>query len=159
MRLYEINQALSELLNRVNPDTGEIEFSSEEYEALQLQREQKLEGMAIVIKGLVAEEGAIREEIATLTTRCQRIEKHRESLRRYLQEQLGGEKMETPRVAISYRSSEVAEIGDTFWAHPDPQYLREAKPQPDKAKIKTALKQGIQIEGATLVKKSNMIIK
>ena len=68
-----------------------------------------------------------------------------------------GEKFETARVRLSWRSSESVE-GSGIDALPD-EYLRFKDPEPDKTKIKAALKAGVELKGCTLVAKQNLQIK
>ena len=63
--LYEIDQ---ELLDCVDMETGEI-LDTEKLDALQMERERKLEGVALWIKDLNYEAAAVKEEADKLTTR------------------------------------------------------------------------------------------
>ena len=65
MKLYEINAALEAL---VDPETGEL-MDYDAFEALQMARDDKIEGMALWYKDMVAEAKAIKEEADTLTAR------------------------------------------------------------------------------------------
>ena len=64
MKLYEIDRSIQEILDNMSVDaeTGEVTLDEEGLAALQLAREQKLEGVALCIKNLSAEAEAIRNE-------------------------------------------------------------------------------------------------
>jgi len=158
MKLYEINAALAELLNQVDPETGELMVDGAALDALMIQRGEKLEGMALTVKNLDAEASAIKAEESALSERRKKIEKHRDSLKGYLQTQLAGEKLETARVAVLYRKSKSVDILPSFWDSPNPAFLRQTV-EPDKKKIMDALKAGATIPGTAIVEKQSMTIK
>ena len=162
MKLYEINAALQELLDQVDPETGELTCDLEQLEALTLEREDKLEGLALYAKNAKAEAAAIREEEKALAERRKALETRADRAMAFLDAELGGENFHTPRVAVSHRRTESVEIGAEFldWARTfGDQYLRFTDPEPDKKAIKTALKAGEIIPGAEIVSKYSMSIK
>ena len=63
--LYEINQ---DILDCVDLETGEI-LDTEKLDALQIEREAKLEGVALWVKDLKAEAAAVKEEADKLNAR------------------------------------------------------------------------------------------
>ena len=74
MTLYDINAQLEALLEQVDPETGELLCDMDQLEALSLERDRKLEGLALYIKNRDAEAKAIREEEkAQLMDYCRRI--------------------------------------------------------------------------------------
>lgn len=152
MTLYEINE---QILACVDPETGEAD--TEQLEMLMMERSEKLENIACWIKGIKAECDSIKAEEKALAERRQAKERKAESLRRYLDEALVGQKFETPRCVVSFRKSQKVEIID-FDKIPD-DYLRYKAPEPDKAAIKAAIKDGISIEGAELVDSVTMTVK
>lgn len=165
MTLYEIDHAISEAFERaIDPETGELidEEAWARLEDLQMDREQKLENVALWIKDLNAEAAAIKAEEDALKRRRQSTEKKADSLKGYLASALGGsEKFKTARVAISWRKSETAELLDGV----DPvslplEYQRvKVSVEADKAKLKEALKAGKTVEGVELVERQNIQIK
>ena len=159
MLLYEIDQALAALLDQVDEETGELTCSMEDIEALMLERETALEGIALSIKNKRAEANAIADEIKKLTERKQALVKHADRLEGFLAQALAGEKFSTARVAVNYRSSTAVELAPDFVSKADLWWLRVPPPEPDKVKIKEALKNGQTVPGAELVTKKNMIIK
>lgn len=157
--LYDINADLADLLEQVDKETGELTCSMEDLEALQMEREAALEGIALSIKNKRAEANAIAEEIKRLTERKQALVRHADRLEGFLAEALAGEKISTPRVAVSYRKSEAVELAPDFMSTADLWWLRVPSPEPDKEKIKNALKNGQPVPGAELVTRNNLVIK
>ena len=150
--LYEID---AQIMECVDFETGEI-IDETKLQALQLEFDEKVEGIALWIKNLLAEAKMIKEEKDNLAARQKSCENKAESLKKYLSSALGGEKFKTAKVSISYRKSESVEVEDVSLLGDD--YLK-FKPEPDKTKIKDALKNGIALEGVTLVEKNNIQIK
>ena len=165
MKLYEIDRALEEALEQVDEETGEVLFDPEALEALLMERERKLEGMALAWKNLTAEAAAIRVEEKALVERRQKLERGAERLKDYLQGCLAGEALKTARVAVSYRRIKAVEVTDETklinWARIKDRYdlLRLKTPEIDKAAVKSSIQGGEAIPGAELVERVNMTIK
>ena len=159
MSLYHIDRAILEL---VDMDTGEI-MDYEAFEELQMEREAKLENVACWIKNLVAEGAALRVEEVSLAERRKTIERKIERLKKYLSEALDGEKFETAKCAVSFRKTTSVSIGDLFypWAEANaPELLRiTQKVEPDKAAIKEALKNGMEMVDAELTEGVSLSVK
>lgn len=167
MKLYEIDQAImacleSETGEAIDLETGEIL----QLEALQMERAAKLEGVACYIKNLLAEADALRTEKDALAKREKAARNKAERLKTWLAETLGGEKLKTSRVAISYRKSEALEITDedqlVMWAlgygHND--LLTFTAPCACTSAVKSYLKNtGDEVPGAALVTRQNIQIR
>lgn len=152
MKLYQINEAI---LACINPETGEADV--EKLDELMLMREEKLENLALWVKDLKAEADAIKAEEKALAERRQAKERKAESIKAYLEKELAGQKFETSRAVCSFRKSQKVEITNLDKIPDD--YLRYKAPEPDKAAIKAAIKDGLSIEGAELVDSVTMTIK
>lgn len=162
MRLYEVNAALEELLNQQDPETGELTCDLDQLDALMMERDEKLEGLALYVKNADAEAKAIREEEKALAERRRALENKANRAKEFLDLNLSGEKFQTARVAVSYRKSKAVEINETAfwpWAVDHTEYVRRKDPEPDKAAISAALKNGQEIPGAELVETLSMSIK
>ena len=151
--LYEID---AQIMECVDFETGEI-IDVERLEALQMEFDSKVEGIALWIKSLVAEAKMVKEEKDNLAARQKACENKAESLKKYLASALGGEKFKTSKVSISYRKSKSVEVEDISLLDDD--YLKFKEPEADKTKIKKALEEGISLEGVSLVEKNNIQIK
>ena len=156
MNLYDIEY---EITNCVDSETGEI-IDEKRLDALQMERREKIENILLWIKNLKSEAGAIREEEKKLADRRQSDEKKAESLTQYVQNVLNGEKFNTSRVVVSYRKSEAVIVDDLqLMQETCDEYLKYKDPEPDKAKIKAALKDGITVPGCHLEERQNITIK
>lgn len=151
--LYEINE---QILNCVDTETGEI-IDPEKLSQLQMDFDDKVEGIALWIKDLLSDAAAIKAEKDKLNERQKVCENKAKNLKEYLSGFLAGQKFKTPRVAISYRKSESVNVSD-IWKIPD-DYLKYKDPEPDKTKIKSALKAGVSIPGVELIENRNIQIK
>ena len=160
MTLYEIQDNIRKAIEQgFDEETGEI-FDTDALEALEIQRDEKIENIALFIKDLKAEVEAIKNEKLALAKRQQTAENHAESLKRYLTKCLDGEKFKSPRVAISYRKSQTVEFIDGFDVNLLPEeYQRRVEPEADKTALKDALKEGKEIYGVYLEDHTNTIIK
>lgn len=156
MRLYEIIQEIENFDFIIDEETGEI-LNAMQLDELELAKEEKVENICCWIKNLRAESKAIKDEIANLQKRQKATQNKAESLERYIQQALDGEKFKTARVSVSYRRSESIECEDILAVDDD--YLRYKEPELDKAKIKAALKEGIDVKGCSLIQKQNMQIR
>ena len=105
MKLYEIDQEIQKILDNmsVDEDTGEVILDTEALNALQEARQDKLENAALYVKDLEAMASAIRDEEKKLTERRKAIENKAGRIRDWIADNLNGEKISTPRVALSVR--------------------------------------------------------
>lgn len=167
MKLYEIDQAIMACLESdtdeaIDLETGEIL----QLEALQMERVAKLEGVACYIKNMLAEAEAMKAEKNALAKREIVARNKAARLKAWLNEALNGEKLNTPKVAISYRTSETVEITDedqlVMWAlgygHKD--LLTFTAPCACASAVKSYLKNtGDEVPGAALVQRKHIQIK
>ena len=157
MTLFDINKAILEFDYEIDEETGEI-LNAEELDALELARDEKIEGVGLWIKNLQAEAEAVKKEKDAMADRQRRLEKKAESLKNYLAWALKGEKFSTPRIAMSWRKSESVLIPDE--ALLDDRFVNITMiKKPDKKLIKDTLKAGLEVPGAELVTKQNLQIK
>ena len=160
MKLYEIDIAIEDLLDR---ETGEIS-DVEAFANLRMMREEKLEGAALYAKNLASDIKALQEEEKNLHERRIVLEHKRERLERWLSTVLDGEKFSTPRCDVRFRRSQALEITDERtlreWLELSaPSFLIAQDPKIDRAGIKDAVKGGAEIPCVELVTRQNIAIK
>lgn len=160
-KLYEIDQAILEC---IDAETGEI-LDFERLSELQMERDAKIENAALWYKNLLSDAEQYKAEKELFAERERIAKNQAEGLKKWLDFALGGEEMKTTKVFITYRKSESVEIED------DEKFVKYAQsedrddllsykdPTPNKTAIKKALKEGLKIDGVTLVKKQNINIK
>lgn len=155
-KLYELNVAIENFEFQIDEETGEI-LNAAELEELEMQRDEKIENVALYYKNITSDVEQFKAEESRLAERREREEKKAEVLKKFLSEQLNGEKFKTIRVEISFRKSERVDIVDS--SSIPSEYMIAKDPTPDKAKIKKAIKGGIAIDGAEISPHSNIQIK
>lgn len=160
--LYEIDQ---EILDCVDMETGEI-IDPEKLTALQMERDRKLEGVALWIKDLNAEAEAVKAEADKLTARKKSLDNKIAGLKKWLLYALDGEKLNTPRCNVYQMRStrlnvvnEVALVNFIQTLKEPEQFLRFKEPELKKDDIKKALKDGIELPGAALETTEGLVIK
>lgn len=153
MNLYEID---NEILGCVDAETGEI-FDEEKFESLAMERDKKLENIALWIKNLTAEAAALKAEKQAFADRQKAAENKIESLKSYMSAYLAGAKFETSKVKVSFRKSEYLDIAEGA-AIPE-QFLKYKEPDIDKTELKRAIKAGTEIPGVTIEERKNIQIK
>ncbi len=160
--LYDIDAAI---LDCVDQETGEI-LDPEKLDALQMEREQKLEGVALWIKDLKAEAEAVKAEADKLTARKKAVENKIDGLKQWLLYALNGEKLKTPRCNVYQTHSQKVVIDDEkalvdmLMTSPfGEKFLRVQEPEIDKNALKDSLKQGYEYEFVHLEQTESVVIK
>ena len=160
--LYDIDAAI---LACVDQETGEI-FDPEQLDALQMERAQKLEGVALWVKDLKAEAEAVKAEADKLTARKKAIDNKVEGLKTWLLYALGGEKLKTARCNVYQTHSQKVVIDDEkamidmLMSSPfGEKFLRIKEPEIDKNALKDSLKQGYEYEFAHLEDTEGLVIR
>lgn len=153
MKLYEINKAILEC---VDPETGEL-IDFEKFNELQIEKGEKIEGVALWYKDLIAEANAIKEEKDRLAEREKSARNKAERLKSYLSYTLNGEQFKTARCALSFRKSEKVIVEDVYRLPES--YLKYSEPKADLTEIKKAIKSGEKINGAHIEETQNIQIK
>jgi outer membrane murein-binding lipoprotein Lpp len=153
MTLYEIDQ---KLLDCIDLETGEI-LNEERLNELQMERNEKLEKVALWIKELNAEADALKAEKQAFADRQKAAENKAESLKKWLANALAGEKFKTTKVMVSFRKTKSVEVADIFAL--DENYVKYSEPTADKAAIKKAIEAGQKVAGATLVENVSISVK
>ena len=157
MTLYEIDAAIDQFLaDNIDPETGVIK-NIEHLEELQVERDNKIEAIALAYKNYSAELEALKKEKKIFEERIKKASRSAESCKEYLAYALNGEKFKTAKVAVSYRAS-TGLIVDPNVKLPD-ELLTYKTPEPNAKLITELLKEGATIQGCSLEKRSNIQIK
>ena len=161
--LYEINQ---DILDCCDLETGEI-LDTAKLDALQMEREAKLEGVALWVKDLKAEAAAVKEEADKLNARKKALDNKIEGLKNWLLFALGGEKLKTARCNVyqthSTKLNVIDEMSVVNWIQTNcqepEQFLKFTLPEIRKDAVKAELKSGVEIPGAALETTESVVIK
>ena len=151
--LYEINQAI---LDCLDPETGEI--IDDRISELLMEKEQKLENIALWIKNLQSDALAFKAEKETFEQREKAATKKAEQLKAWLAKVLEGQKFSTGKCAVSFRKSTKLEVLDEHII-PDELMVKTVTIKPDANAIKALLKEGQEVSGCRLVENLNTQIK
>lgn len=162
LQLYKIEQEYMILADSIIANDGEL--TPEMELALQINREQleaKGTCYGYIIKDIEAELDVIDAEIKRLIdfkkSRVKTVDRLKEKLSDAMQ-LFDIEKLETPTLKISFRKSESVEIENENLLSEE-FVVTKTTTQPDKTKIKEAIKQGIDVVGAVLKQNKNIQIK
>ena len=158
MKLYEIDNAILECIDM---ETGEV-IDAEKLDALNMERDAKIENVVLWIKDLKAEAEAIKAEKLALAERQKVAENKVESLKKWIAYALGGQKFSTAKCAVSFRNTESVEVteeGLENLMNDHDELLTYKAPEPNKKAIKDAIKDGLSVAGVQLVQNVSTIIK
>lgn len=161
MTLYEIDEKIVNGI-QIDPETGEV-LNAEEIDALQMERDVKIENIALWIKDLKAESDAMKGEIDVLSERKRVTDNKVKSLSSYLSGYLNGQKYESSKVQIRYRTSKAVEYDDELmgWLQTEghDEFLRFRDPEINKTALKEAIQNGAEIPHAWIAEKTNMTVR
>lgn len=161
MNLYEIDATLMRCFitddnDVIDTETGEV-FDASYLESLQMERSKKIRNIACWIKNLRSDADQLKAEEQRLKKRRDAANNKADALEKYLKNALQGEKITEPEFAISWRKSEAVVIDDQSKLLED--FLKYKDPEPDKVKIKAAIKDGRFVDGAHIEQNMSMTIK
>ncbi len=163
-KLYEINADIENcIMNGTDFETGEF-IAAEELDKLQMERDAKIEGVALYVKDCRAEAAAIKAEIETLKKRMDRLNRNADGAEGWLAVNLNGQKFSTSRVECAFRRSETVECDDEFIAWAESTELEnvltvKCTVTPNKVEIKKLLKSGVELDHCQLVTKQNIQVR
>lgn len=162
--LYNIDARIRDFEFEIDPDTGEV-LNADAFDALQMERDAKLENIACYCKNLNADAKAIKDEEAALKKRREALERKAEWLKGYLARSLDGQKFSSARAAVMFRKVERVTVDNAALAIASlrsggfTDALRFREPEVDKAKVKAMLKAGMDIPGVKLEEIQSATIK
>ena len=156
-KLYEIDSDIENFEFDIDLDTGEI-LNADDLDALQMERDRKIEGVGLKVKNLEAEKEAVKREKDNFAEREKRLAKDIEGYKNWMTRALKNKPFKTDRLVVSYRSSKSVDITDEALI-PDEYCNFTVEKKPDKTAIRKALEADKEVKGATLVEKQNIQIK
>lgn len=169
MNIWEIDKEIQAIIDLgeeewIDGETGEIMPVEQALEALNMEREKKIENAALAWKNMTAEAAAIRSEEKLLAERRKIVENKAEGFKRYLLAVLypeGGEaeKFTSARVKVLPRMNGPAVVIDDADSLPDEFWREKVERTPNKDEIKEVLKRGIEVPGAHIERSRRVDIK
>lgn len=155
-KLYEIDNAIMEC---VDMETGEI-IDSDRLNELMMERNEKIEAVALWIKNLESDAAAYKAEMDAFKKRMERAQNKAEQLKKWLAFACDGQAFASGKCEVTFRKSEKVEIADKT-AVPE-SFMRTkvtTTSEPDKIAIKAAIKNGEAVDGCVLVNNITTTIK
>ena len=153
LTIYDYDVRIAECFDE---ETGEI-FDPEKLTQLYEEKDQLIENLALFALDLDAQARAKRDIASKYTEMARELETRAENARISLQKALMGEKFKSDKVSCSYHHSKSAKI-EPGALLPD-EFMRFKEPEYNKSAILKALKDGIQLEGCTLIETESLVIK
>ena len=162
LTIYQIEQNYNQLAEELIENGGELTPSLEEALAItEEQLQNKSVAYSFVIKQMDADVDIISAEIS----RLQNLKKQREKASDYLKDRIKHamdlfqiEEIKTPLVKINFRKSETVEVDDVN-ALPNVYKNVKVVETADKAMIKEAIKNGVDVAGCSIATHRNLQIK
>lgn len=163
MKLYEVNEAIQELLMQLEPDpeTGEVRAEAEEVfeqlNALAMERSSILEYLAKVVLDTRAGISALKDEERRLKERRQSLERRDARLMEILDRECAGQKTDCGVATVCYRKTTRVDVSDSQAAvqwcmdNDHDECYHTALPEISKTEIKKLLQAGVEIPGVDLL--------
>ena len=164
MNLYEINNAIEEVINNgfsIDNETGEVLFEPSDLDSLNEQFDEKADNIACYIKDIDALNDSISNEIKALQERKKQNESKIEKLKSYLTDVLAQrnmKKFESARNKITFKKSQSVNVIDDDKISAD-YFITDIVSKLDKKTLLADLKAGKEVDGCSLLTKNNMILK
>lgn len=155
MNLFQIDEAIKGCVDQETGEIVDIELLGE----LMMERNAKIENVALWVKNLKAFVEAVDAQIAAFNARKEKAKKNIEKLEEWLAVACGGQKFATGACEVSFRKSTPLEVMDQALI---PEKFMKTKvttsTAPDKNAIKAAIKAGEEVPGCKLVEKFNTTV-
>jgi len=158
MKLYEIEEQINELFNEaeIDEETGEVTINYEKLEALNIEKNVKVENIIKYYLDLNGDIAKFKSEIVSLGNKKRTLENKQKSIKEFLDKIHQGQKAVYGTHNINYRNSEKLQ-GEDIDVLPDDCVKTEIKPIA--SEIKARIKSGELFEGWSIVKNQNIQIK
>lgn len=160
--IFQIEQSYNQLAEELIENGGELTPSLEEALAItEEQLQNKSVAYSFVIKQMDADIDIIDAEIKRLQALKKQLEKASEYLKERIKHAMDTfqiEEIKTPLVKINFRKSESVEVDDVNQL-PSLYKVVKVTEQADKAAIKAALKDGVEVTGCRIETHRNLQIK
>jgi hypothetical protein len=163
LTLYKAAENVRELLDQIDPETGELPPEFEQARAIVAT---KAQAVAAFILENDAQAAMVEAHAKALLDRVKTARKRSDWLRKYLRTHMSAAGVQSIKADDGTFSAKLElardESVEVFDAAQLPQdYLREipAKHEPDKALIKKAIKDGFEVPGARIVAKDRLTLR
>lgn len=170
MKLYEINQAIEDLISSaVDPETGEILMDTEALDAqlfrLEMDRKSILQYLAKLTLNVRSEAAVLKTEEERLKARRAALGKEEERLMAILNRECAGEKTDLIVATISYRKTSHLDVTDAPKAvrwlkrHKYMDCFRVPSPEVAKNEVRKLINAGTKVPGCAVVEDLSCSLK
>lgn len=171
MKLYEINEEISNLIDQilVDEETGkilcDIDAIYARIEALQMERKSILEFLAKLVLNTRSEAAALKTEESRLHERRSRLEKKESRLMQILDRECAGTKTDLGMATFFYRKTTRVDVSDADKAvswlkrHKYTDCYRVLAPEVAKSEVKKLLATGMNVPGCAVVEDYSCLLK
>lgn len=162
MKLYEINLAIEDLMEQLNPDpeTGEIVADDtiiEQLHGLQMERNRILEYLAKLVLNIRASSAALKTEEKRLKDKRLSLAGKEQRILSILDRECNGEKTDCGVATVCYRKTSHVDVSDvqaaTKWLletnHEN--CVRIPEPEISKSEVKKLISAGEEVPGCSVV--------
>ena len=158
MTLFQMKEAAVNLYEMLQNDEIDEQTLNDTIESIGI--DEKLEDYIYVIKTYEADMLAYKLEIDRLTAKKKSAENNISRMKQAIVDfmtETNQKKARAGTFSLSLRETESVELIDE--SKLSEEYLKPQPPKPDKMAIKKAIKAGIKVEGAYLIKKESVVTK
>lgn len=160
--LYDLQGEYLDLLLLAEDPDVDPQLIVDTMEALDGEIEEKADGYAMVMRDLEEQELALKNEIDRLALRKAAVYNNRQTMKKALEAAMrvtGKTKFKTTLFSFNIQRNPASVVVDVPWTKLPEDYLKYKDPEIDKTKLKKALQDGAEIEGAHLVQTESLRIK
>ena len=159
MRLYEIDRALEELIERlVDPEAGEL-AESDEFDKLQMERDKYIENCIRWYKNEHAEQAALSAEAKKLEERANAAGKRANRAKEILREAANGVNYSCVSGTVAFKKNPSKIVVQEGVQLEDKWLRTKTTTEVDKAALQDAIKSGMEIPGVQLISTTRIEIK
>ena len=160
MKLYEIDQNIRTLWDKISQQAGELTAEDiEELESLAIAKDEKIKGYGVIIKETTANIGVVKAEIERLNKLVKSMQSKAEWLTNRLETFMKEHELKefnSIETNITFRTSKQLQIEDE--SKLAKKWLK-VETKPDKQAIKDFINAGGKVKGCQIVEKQNIQIK
>lgn len=163
LTLYQLSHEFRDTADKLADMELDQETISDTLESISLPLEKKAERVAMVVRNLDSLADQIKQAEKEMADRRKKIEKRADDVRQYLMENMhhaGMTSIDCPYFKLSIKNNpESVDVYDDKLIPSE--YMREipARQEPDKVALKSAMKEGKEVEGARLTRTTRLEIK
>ncbi len=171
MKLYEINEEILHLMNRmeVDEETGEVPADMDEIlaelDSLQMEKKSVLEYIAKLVINTRAESAMLKEEETRLKSRRDALARKEDRLIFVLDRECDGVKTDLGVATLSYRKTSRVEVADPRQAvawlkeNDHANCYRTPEPEISKTEVKKLLNNGVEVPGCSIIEDRNCSLR